>query len=101
MQEISSVNIYFIWLLGKGESIWDRFVHRHGNIPKEANGDVASDSYHKYPEDIKCIERLGVNMLVSVMIISKPKVYLVLLNFLLIWRDHNTLIKSLIIWVNE
>ena len=59
MQEISSVNIYFIWLLGKGESIWDRFVHRHGNIPKEANGDVASDSYHKYPEDIKCIEHLG------------------------------------------
>ena len=43
---------------------------------------VASDSYHKYPEDIKCIEHLGVIMLVSVMIISKPKVYLVLFNFL-------------------
>lgn len=65
--QISTVNIYFILLLGKGESIWDRFVHRHGNIPREANGDVAADSYHKYAEDIKCIERLGVNMLVKVL----------------------------------
>jgi beta-glucosidase/6-phospho-beta-glucosidase/beta-galactosidase len=45
---------------GKGESIWDRFTHVSGHIPDDATGDVASDSYHKYPEDVKCIERLGV-----------------------------------------
>lgn len=45
---------------GKGQSIWDRFTHVSGHIPNDATGDVASDSYHKYPEDVKCIERLGV-----------------------------------------
>jgi beta-glucosidase len=43
---------------GKGESIWDRFAHTRGRIHRDQNGDVACDSYHRYPEDIQCLAQL-------------------------------------------
>ena len=46
---------------GKGESIWDRFVHTAGTIKGAMNGDVACDSYHRYHEDIELIQKLGLN----------------------------------------
>ena len=37
---------------GKGESVWDHFVHHHnGKIKTHENGDVACDFYHKYESD--------------------------------------------------
>jgi beta-glucosidase len=45
---------------GRGESIWDRFAHTPGKIKRDANGDVACDSYHRYREDIALLKRLGV-----------------------------------------
>lgn len=45
---------------GKGENIWDRFTHIPGNIPDDANGDVACDFYHKYQEDIQKVHELGI-----------------------------------------
>jgi beta-glucosidase len=44
---------------GKGESIWDRFAHTAGRIVDDDNGDIACDSYHRYPEDIALLRRLG------------------------------------------
>ncbi|HSW35854.1 MAG TPA: GH1 family beta-glucosidase [Candidatus Limnocylindrales bacterium] len=44
---------------GKGESIWDRFSHKPGNIWNEENGDVACDHYRRYEEDIAMMARLG------------------------------------------
>lgn len=44
---------------GKGESIWDRFSHTPGNVLNEANGDVACDHYHRWPEDIALMKELG------------------------------------------
>ncbi|CAG2068714.1 unnamed protein product [Timema podura] len=45
---------------GKGESIWDRFVH---NVPdciaNHQTGDVAADSYHLYPQDIQALKDVG------------------------------------------
>ncbi len=45
---------------GKGPSIWDTFSHIPGKIWHGETGDVACDSYHRYPEDIAMLTRLGV-----------------------------------------
>lgn len=44
---------------GKGESIWDRFSHTPGNVLNGDTGDVACDHYHRYPEDIRLMQDLG------------------------------------------
>jgi beta-glucosidase len=44
---------------GKGESIWDRFVHTPGKVKGAATGDVACDSYHRYKEDIELLKKLN------------------------------------------
>ncbi|KAL1512859.1 hypothetical protein ABEB36_002372 [Hypothenemus hampei] len=43
---------------GKGESIWDRFIH---NANLRVNGDTTCDSYHKWQEDIENLKKLNVN----------------------------------------
>ncbi|XP_028026026.1 myrosinase 1-like [Bombyx mandarina] len=46
---------------GKGESIWDTYVHEHPEYtPDKSNGDIAADSYHKFKEDVQLIKALGV-----------------------------------------
>ena len=50
--------------LGKGENIWDHFVHNHPEkIVNRSTGDVSCDSYHKYKEDIKLMKEIGVSIL--------------------------------------
>ncbi len=44
---------------GKGESIWDRFAHQPGRILGGSTGDAACDQYHRYPEDVALLRRLG------------------------------------------
>ena len=44
---------------GKGPSIWDTFAHTPGRIKNNDNGDVACDSYHRYPEDVALVKALG------------------------------------------
>lgn len=46
---------------GKGESIWDRFSHTPGKVTNGDTGDVACDHYHRYPEDIELMKKLGIN----------------------------------------
>jgi beta-glucosidase len=46
---------------GKGPSIWDSFSHTPGKVHHDETGDVACDSYHRYPEDIELLKRLGVS----------------------------------------
>jgi beta-glucosidase len=45
---------------GKGPSIWDTFSHTPGKTFHRETGDVATDSYHRYPADIEMLKRLGV-----------------------------------------
>ncbi len=45
---------------GKGPSIWDTFTHTPGKVWHGDTGDVACDSYRRYPEDIAMLQRLGV-----------------------------------------
>ncbi|XP_021728912.1 beta-glucosidase 13-like [Chenopodium quinoa] len=47
---------------GKGPSIWDTYVHKYpGKIVDGSNGDVATDSYHRYKEDVKLIKEMGLD----------------------------------------
>jgi beta-glucosidase len=46
---------------GKGESIWDHFVHHHkGKIKTHENADVAADFYHRYASDIALMKQLNI-----------------------------------------
>ncbi len=44
---------------GKGESIWDHFAHTPGKIHNADTGDVACDSYRRYPEDIALLREMN------------------------------------------
>jgi beta-glucosidase len=46
---------------GKGESIWDHFAHSPGKIKNSDTGDVACDSYHRWPEDIALMQAMNLN----------------------------------------
>ncbi|XP_028292667.1 lactase-phlorizin hydrolase isoform X2 [Gouania willdenowi] len=45
---------------GKGPSVWDNFTQTSGNIPENANGNVACDSYHRLDEDLFMLRALRV-----------------------------------------
>ena len=44
---------------GKGLSIWDRFTHQPGKIAGGANGDIATDHYHRYQQDVALMAEIG------------------------------------------
>ena len=46
---------------GRGPSVWDTFSHTPGKVRGGDTGDVACDSYHRYPEDVALMASLGLN----------------------------------------
>jgi beta-glucosidase len=44
---------------GRTPSVWDTFSHTPGKIKDGSNGDVASDHYHHWQQDIDYVEWLG------------------------------------------
>lgn len=46
---------------GRGPSIWDTFVHQPDHVSTGETGDVACDHYHRYPEDVALMARLGID----------------------------------------
>jgi len=46
---------------GAGPSIWHRFSHTPGNTYLDQTGDIASDHYRRYKEDIALMSELGTN----------------------------------------
>jgi len=44
---------------GRGESIWDRFCSIPGKVANGDTGDEACDHYHRWPEDLELMSRLG------------------------------------------
>ena len=45
---------------GRSPSIWDTFSHTPGKVADGDTGDVACDSYHRWPEDLGLMKELGV-----------------------------------------
>ncbi|MBU0927800.1 MAG: beta-glucosidase [Spirochaetes bacterium] len=45
---------------GRGPSIWDAFCREPGRVSRGQNGDVACDSYRRWPEDVRLLSELGV-----------------------------------------
>ncbi|KAH7676632.1 Beta-glucosidase protein [Dioscorea alata] len=43
---------------GRSPSIWDTHTHA-GKMPDKSTGDIASDQYHKYKEDVKLMSDTG------------------------------------------
>jgi beta-glucosidase len=46
---------------GRGTSIWDTFARTPGRIVGNANAAVANDHYHRFPDDIRLMQSLGVS----------------------------------------
>jgi beta-glucosidase len=46
---------------GKGPSIWNAFEKTPGGIVDNVNGDITSNQYHCYPEDIRLMKNAGMN----------------------------------------
>ncbi len=44
---------------GAGPSIWHRFAHTPGRTWRGQTGDVACDSYRRWPEDLRLMRRIG------------------------------------------
>ena len=44
---------------GKGDSIWDNWVRMEGKTYKGTNGDVATDHYHRFREDVRLMKEMG------------------------------------------
>ncbi|WP_380830457.1 GH1 family beta-glucosidase [Sphaerisporangium rhizosphaerae] len=47
---------------GRGPSIWDTFCRRPGAIAGGHTGDTACDHYHRHAEDIRLMDRLGLDV---------------------------------------
>lgn len=45
---------------GAGESIWHRFSHTPGKIFSDQHGDVACDHYHRFVDDARLMQDLGI-----------------------------------------
>jgi len=44
---------------GRGPSVWDNLCRRADVVPNGDTGDVACDHYHRWPEDIALMRRIG------------------------------------------
>lgn len=44
---------------GKKDSIWDTFSKIDGKTFEGTNGDIAIDHYHRYPEDVELMAKMG------------------------------------------
>ena len=46
---------------GAGRCVWHEFSHTPGTTYQGQTGDVAADHFHKWPEDIELMKRIGLN----------------------------------------
>lgn len=58
---------------GKGMSVWDTFCRLPGRVWNDHTGDVATDHYHRYAEDVKLMKNMGLHA--YRFSVSWPRVY--------------------------
>lgn len=46
---------------GKGESVWDRFCRRPGAIDHDQSGEISTDHYHRFAEDVGLMKEIGLD----------------------------------------
>jgi beta-glucosidase len=46
---------------GRGDSVWDTFCRQPGVVRDGHTGDVAADHYHRWPDDVELMSRLGIS----------------------------------------
>jgi beta-glucosidase len=46
---------------GRAPSVWDAFSLTPGRVENGDTGDIACDFYHRYPEDVQLMKRLGLD----------------------------------------
>ncbi len=44
---------------GRGLSVWDMFAHRPGQVYNGDTGDVSTDHYHRYKDDVALMREIG------------------------------------------
>ncbi len=44
---------------GKGMSVWDKFSQTPGKVERNENGNIATDFYHKYEQDLELLKSLN------------------------------------------
>jgi beta-glucosidase len=47
---------------GRKPSVWDTWSHTPGKTANGESGDIATDSYHRYKEDVELLKSLGVSV---------------------------------------
>lgn len=45
---------------GKGLNIWDAYCQENGHVAHGENGNVACDHYHRFREDVKMMQKMGI-----------------------------------------
>lgn len=46
---------------GRGSSVWDEFCTRPGMVHQNETGEIACDHYHRYRDDVKLMETIGLH----------------------------------------
>jgi hypothetical protein len=46
---------------GRGRTVWDDYSHTPGKVANGDTGDVATDHYHRFREDLDLISAMGIN----------------------------------------
>ncbi len=44
---------------GRGQSVWDMYCRKPGQVWNGHTGDVSTDHYHRYPEDVALMKQMG------------------------------------------
>lgn len=44
---------------GKGLSVWDVFSNKKGSVERNENGNIATDFYHRYAQDIELVRQMN------------------------------------------